>query len=350
MQQKKHEATNLSKLKMIKPKPVNLQQDQLVQMESLLPDEPLPLIIHPNHVELNIVDWAKNNRSLIETELLKHGAILFRGFTVSAPTDFAHFAEALCSDLFSENSEHVPVTDVGDGNLYTPVFYAPEKKLLWHNENSFNDVWPMKIWFYCARVADQGGETPIADSRKVLHLIDPEIRDLFARKNIMYVRNYTEGLGLTWQTVFRTSDKAEVEAYCQRSSIEFEWKSGDRLKTRQVRPAIAKHPSTGDLVWWNQATHWHPECLDKAVRDTLSSLFSEEDLPRNCYYGDGSPIEDSVMDAICAAYQKAEISFPWQVGDILMLDNMLTAHARNPYQGSRQIYVSMGEMMNMHKL
>jgi len=244
----------------------------------------------------------------------------------------------------------VPVKDAGSGGLYTPVFYAPEKKLLWHNENSFNHDWPTKILFFCARPADQGGETPIADSRKVFQLIDPHLREQFMQKGIMYVRTYGEKLGLSWQTVFQTKDKSAVESLCRQSEIEFEWKDDDRLRTRQVRPAVLKHPRTTDWLWWNQAVHWHPACLDQVTRDILRSQFTEEDLPRNCYYGDGSSIDDSVMEAICQAYQSAEVSFPWQTGDILVLDNMLTAHARNPYTGPRKIYVSMGGMIRLNDL
>ena len=74
------------------------------------------------------------------------------------------------------------------------------------------------------------------------------------------------------------------------------------------------------------------------------SLFAEADLPRNCYYGDGTPIEDSVMAEICEVYQQLEVSFPWQQGDILLLDNLLVAHARNPFFGERKLLVAMGNM------
>jgi hypothetical protein len=73
-------------------------------------------------------------------------------------------------------------------------------------------------------------------------------------------------------------------------------------------------------------------------------LFREENLPRNVYYGDGSPIEYSVLEEIQAIYREATVSFPWQQGDVLMLDNMLVAHSRNSYVGSRKIVVAMGEM------
>jgi hypothetical protein len=169
-------------------------------------------------------------------------------------------------------------------------------------------------------------------------------------KKVMYLRNYEYGFGLGWQTVFQTKDKAEVEAACREAFIDFEWKEGGGLRTRFVRPAVVKHPQTGELTWFTQAQHWHTSCLDVETRELLLSSFSEENLPRNCYYGDGFPIEDSVMEEICGIYQKLEVSFPWQAGDLLMLDNLLTAHGRNPYVGERKLLVAMGELRSFDEI
>lgn len=254
---------------------------------------------------------------------------------------FERFARTLCSDLFDENGEHVAVNATG---IQTPVFYPAEKKLLWHNENSFNYRWPLRIWFACAKPADQGGETPIVDSRRVFERLDPGIRQRFLDKGVMYQRNYGDGLGLNWQTVFQTTDRAAVEAQCRNAQLDFEWKDGDRLRTVCVRPAAIQHPKTGVWSWFTQAQHWHVACLDPTTRAALLSSMAEADLPRHCYYGDGSPIEDSVMEEICAIYQELELAFPWQRGDVMMVDNVLTAHGRNPYQGSRKLLVALGEM------
>jgi alpha-ketoglutarate-dependent taurine dioxygenase len=108
---------------------------------------------------------------------------------------------------------------------------------------------------------------------------------------------------------------------------------------------VTTHPKTGEKVWFNQLQHWHPSCLDQATRQSMLSLFREQELPRNCYYGDGSIIEDSVMKHVGEVYRNTAVSFPWQRGDILMIDNMLTAHARNTYEGPRKILVAMGEMV-----
>ncbi len=333
--------TNAQSFRSVKPRPVTLSQEP-VRFGALPGGDRLPLLVQPNSARVDLVAWAAERRALLETKLALHGAILFRDFGVDSPLQFERFAQTICADLFDENGEHVRASV--SGKVYTPTFYPSDKKVLWHNENSFNMVWPRLIMFCCMTPADEGGETPLVDSRKVFDAIDPEIRETFARRQVKYVRNYGSGLGLTWQEIFQTSDKADVEYYCHTHDMSFQWKPGDRLRTECVRPAIIRHPRTGELVWFTQAQHWHLSCLDPEVRATLTSLLADDDLPRNCYYGDGTPIEDAVMNEICAVYQRLEVSYPWHTGDIVVVDNVLTAHARNPFKGQRKLCVALGEM------
>jgi glycosyltransferase involved in cell wall biosynthesis/NRPS condensation-like uncharacterized protein/alpha-ketoglutarate-dependent taurine dioxygenase len=344
LEKKRRAELNFLDILNTKPKPVSAQPKELVKKTSLRPGETFPLVITPLIAELDIVAWAESNRQLIEAELFKHGSILFRGFSVDMVSEFERFAQALSSSLHQDNGEH-PRKSIS-GNVYTPVFYPSEQRVLWHNENSFNYQWPTKIWFGCFQPALRGGETPVADSRKVFEQMNPEIRAQFVEKGVTYVRNYGSGLGLHWQDVFRTTDKVEVEDACRKANMQFEWKDADMLKTSAVRPAVVAHPHTGEMSWFNQSQHWHISCLDAATHQSLLSLFCEEDLPRNCYYGDGSRIEDSVMEEILNVYRRLEVSFPWEKGDILMLDNILAAHARNQFEGERRIVVAMGDMLS----
>jgi alpha-ketoglutarate-dependent taurine dioxygenase len=321
--------------------PISLQVD-LVKIDKCKDGQSLPLIIKPSISDVDIADWVEANRELVDMNLLKHGAILFRGFNVTTALAFEKFGLAVCSELFNENGEH-PRENLS-GSVYTPVFYPANSKLLWHNENSFNYCWPLKILFGCCQPAQEGGETPIVDSRKIYNLIKPDIKQKFIDKQVMYVRNYGNGLGLDWQKVFQTNSKLELENLFRKNLIDWEWKKNGNLRTVSIRPAVVKHPATGEISWFNQAQHWHIACLEAQVRESLLSSFKEEDLPRNCYYGDGTTIEDSVMAHICDVYQHLEVSFPWQQGDILLLDNLLTAHGRNPFVGERQLLVAMGDM------
>jgi hypothetical protein len=74
-------------------------------------------------------------------------------------------------------------------------------------------------------------------------------------------------------------------------------------------------------------------------------MFSQDELPRNVYYGDGTPIEDSIVQEISALYEEQAVRFQWQAGDVIMLDNMMASHSRDPFEGTRKILVAMAEII-----
>jgi len=334
--------STIKKLGASKRQVVSISQEDLVKTEYLEPDKLLPIIVQPSIKGLNLATWAENNRLFIETNLLKHGGILFRNFPINGVSDFESFIKAVAGNLLEYSYRSTPRSHVS-GNIYTSTEYPAEQSIPLHNEMAYSHHWPMKISFYCVQPAQQGGETPIAGSRKVFQRIPPTIREKFIQKQVMYVRNYGNGLDLPWQNVFQTTDKSEVEKYCHNHTIEFEWCDQDCLRTRQICQAVAKHPKTGEMVWFNQAHLFHVSNLNSSVREGLLAGFKEEELPRNAYYGDGSPIETSVLDEIREVYQQEAIAFTWQARDVLLLDNMLACHGRNPFVGSRKVLAGMAE-------
>ncbi len=337
---------NLKKLGTISRKSISVSQDELIKTSYLQSDNSLPLIVQPNVDNLNLAVWTQHNRTWIENQLLKQGGILFRGFQLNNVTEFQKFIQTISENLLEYSYRSTPRSHV-TGNIYTSTEYPATHFIPLHNEMSYSRKWPMKIAFCCINKALQGGETPIADSRKIFARIDAKIKEKFLQKQVMYVRNYGVGLDLTWQNVFNTNNKLEVETYCHQEGIELEWRdsntSGIDLKTRQICQVIAKHPKTSEIVWFNQAHLFHISNIEPTVRAQLLTNFKEEDLPRNVYYGDGSAIETSILEEIREIYQQESIIFPWQEGDVLLLDNMLYAHGRMPFQGSRKVVVAMAE-------
>ena len=157
----------------------------------------------------------------------------------------------------------------------------------------------------------------------------------------MYVRNYRPGVDIPWQTVFQTENPKELETYCREHDIRCEWKEKDWLQTQQVCHAMATHPKTGQIIWFNQAHLFHSSNYDERTRQALLSLYGEPGLPRNAYYGDGTPIEGEALARVREAFKAESMTFPWKVNDLLLIDNMLVSHSRNPYKGTRKILVSM---------
>ena len=321
-------------------KAIALSQETLVKESLLRADASLPLVLEPAVDALSLTEWTSNNRDLIVQKLRTHGAILFRGFNPTSVEEFEQFLRLLIGDLLPYSYRSTPRSEVS-GRIYTSTEYPAHQSIPLHNEMSYTREWPGMLGFFCVEPAPEGGETPIADSRRVFNSIAPAIRENFISKGVMYVRNYGEALDLSWQNVFQTTDRAEVEAYCRKSDIQFEWKEQDILRTSQVCQAVANHPHTGEPVWFNQAHLFHVSSLESDVRDSLLSLAAGEP-PRNAYYGDGTPIEESVLEQIREIYTKEAVAFSWQKHDILLLDNMLAAHGRRPFRGARKIVVGMG--------
>lgn len=326
----------------LRRKPISMSQEVLVKAQSLLPEKTLPLVVEPAVDGLRLLAWAENNQDFIRTHMLRHGGILFQGFDVKSVSEFEQFIKISSGDWAEYREPATPRTQVIE-NIFTSTEYPADKRIFLHNENSHCESWPMKIFFFCLIHPSQGGETPIADCREVYNSIDPKIRERFIEKKIMYVRNFGDGPGFPWQTVFKTDDVSEVNEYCRKNGIEAQWKDGNRLRICYVREAVARHPQTGEMLWFNHAAFFNISTLEPAVREMLSAEFRQADLPYNTYYGNGSTIEPSVLDELRAAYERETVTFPWQQGDILMLDNMLTAHGRSPYSGSRRILVGMTE-------
>ncbi len=325
-------------------KAVNLGQLSQIKTRLLYDDQTLPLVIEPEREDVDLAEWATTNNEFVNTNLLSHGALLFRGFDVPAVPDFERFAQTLCPALYGEYGD-LPREEMG-GKVYGSTPYPADETILFHNESSHMHRWPMLIWFYCVKPSEVGGETPIVDCRKIYQALDPDLRQAFAERGLMYVRNFTPGLDVSWQQFFHTEERAVVEDYCRRAGIDFEWRSDGGLRTRQICPAIVKHPQTGEMVFFNQLQLHHVSCLAPAVRESLLSLMPEEDFPRNVYYGDGTRIEDAVMDQLLALYRQCAVTFSWQPHDIIMLNNMLVAHSRNPYVGERKIVVALGNLVS----
>jgi alpha-ketoglutarate-dependent taurine dioxygenase len=325
-------------------KPVSVDQGSLVKSSFLAPEDRFLLVQEPNMEGVNLVTWAAARREELERQLLAHGGILFRGFGVDAVQQFKDVARALADgDLLDYNERAAPRNEV-DKSVYTSTEFPADQHIPMHHEMSYSHNWPTKISFYCAQAPASGGRTPVADDRKVLGRIDPAIRQRFIDRKIMFVRNYGEGVDMPWQVAFQTDDRAVVEEYCRKARMTWEWKDQDRLRTRTVRPATVTHPKTGETIWFNHAHMFHISNVQPAVREALLAEFREDELPRNAFYGDGTPIESSVLDEIRGVYEEVALRFDWQQGDILLLDNFLCSHGREPFVGPRKILVAMAEL------
>ncbi|MFD2762589.1 TauD/TfdA family dioxygenase [Micromonospora eburnea] len=315
-----------------------------VQPAASLPDtEPaLPHVISATAPGTSATEFLADARDTVRRRLREHAAVLLRGFQVGGVDGFDRVVRAVSGEPLTYAERSSPRSTI-KGQVYTSTDYPPAEEIFLHNENSYQATWPLTLFFYCITPPDTLGATPLADTRRVLNLIDPAVREEFARRGWTVIRNFTPGFGVPWQQAFNTEDRAAVEAYCARSGIEAEWVGRDGLRTTARRRAVHQHPVTGEQVWFNHLTFFHVTTLAEEVCEGLREMLDEADLPTNTYYGDGGRIPDEIMAHLRDCYRSAQRRFDWQRDDVLIVDNMLAVHGREPFTGPRKIAVAMAE-------
>lgn len=309
----------------------------------------LPFTIRRIDPAIDALTWCQSHKDELLQLLRVWGGVLLRDFDVLG-TELCHeIIRVTCGEPLEYRERTSPRTLV-EGHIYTSTDYPQDQEIFLHNENSYSVRFPQFILFFCQEPPATGGETPIADCRQIFDDIPDEIRSRFAERKYLYVRNYRRRVGLRWETVFQTTNRADVEAYCNASDIEFEWVGRDELRTRQVREVAALHPVTGQWTWMNHLTFFHLSTLPAAVQTFLLGVGGPDGLPNNTYYGDGEPIEPEVMTTLRSIYARHTSTFRWEKGDVLILDNMLAAHSRRPFTGQRSILTGMAGLTSWKDL
>lgn len=283
-------------------------------------------------------------RNWIDAQQLRCGAVLFRGFGISDQELFHSTVSRLKGQLLDYVDGNSPRTKLG-GGVYTSTEYPPEYFISLHNELSYSAHWPARLFFCCVVQPDEGGQTPLVDSRALLQELPPHLVDEFRRKQVRYVRNLHDGKGFgpSWQKTFETTDRGYVEECARSSGVGFEWNADGSVRLSSIRPAIASHPITGEEVWFNQADQFHPSTHPKAFFNSMIALYKgrEDRLPQNAMFGDGTLIPLEYLETVRDVTRRLMVLFDWQRGDLLMVDNMLAAHGRMPFKGNRRVLVSM---------
>ncbi len=289
---------------------------------------------------MKTANWIEQHRDEINRLVDEKGLLLIRGLKIPGSKQFGQILSSLLGKpLASYEYRSTPRTELR-GNVYTATEYHKDEVIPQHNECSYANKWPQRLGFLCMLPSTSGGATPLADSKAIYDRIPAAIREKFEQKQVMYVRNYSE-IDLPWTEVFQTDNKQDVEQYCAENDFTYQWKDDNGLRTVQVNQAVTTHPIHGYKVWFNQAHLFHVSSLDQTTRNSFMSVFGEDNLPRNTYFGDGSAIDEEELALIRQIYDEEMFHFNWQRNDFLLLDNLRFTHGRQAFDGERKVLVGM---------
>jgi len=283
--------------------------------------------------------WIEENKEMIERELMKHGAILFRGFPVRTPDDFDVFVKGFGYENFPYVGGAAP-RNVVSGNVYTTNESPPELNIPFHHEMAQVPNWPKKLFFFCHIPAVQGGETPIVHSHEVYKKCKerfPEYVEKLETLGTKYVRvmspeeDNTSPIGRSWRATFGVQTKEEAEARCRELDMDFEW-IGDDMKTitKTPIPPVQIDARTGTKVWFNSIVAAFTGWNDSRNVGEKAVIFGDNSLiPKEWVFG-----TRDIMNELCVPYK-------WEQGDVCLIDNRQVLHSRRAFTVPRVILASL---------
>ena len=299
-------------------------------------------IITCHSSDFDFLEYARDHVEALRRELYTYGALLVRGL----PPQMERFA-ALC-DLFGPPASHSELsslrTRLGEG-VYTSTDHPADQKIQMHNEQAYLSYWPKIASFMCVTPPTRGGQTPIADCRDFDQEIPADLAERLRTQGVKYVRNIGSESTIPWKTVYGVESRQELEAYCAHKHIEVFWRPDGTPRTISSLPAYFRHPVTGTDCFFNNIVSASHHSLAPRQRAQIEKLYgSALDQPNSVLFGDGEPISFSEIGTLLSAYERRTFQFDWAAGDMLIADNILVAHARNPFEGTRKVVVRINDI------
>ena len=298
------------------------------------------------HLSGGSPDWVAEHRDSVRATVLEHGSLMLRGLGIDDRDQVIDVFRRLGTGLMAEREAFAPRQVYAEG-VYSSAKWPANQPMCMHHELSYLTEFPGMMMFGCLVAPVQGGATAVADAPSVLEALPAELVGRFEREGWMLVRNYNDEIGASVEDAFGTDDRAAVEAYCRANAIEFEWQSDGGLRTWQRRSAVVRHPVTGVRCWFNQVAFLNEWTMAPEVHEYLVEVYGEEGLPFNTRFGNGDPVGEDVVVLLNEVYDAHTMREPWQAGDLLLVDNIRSAHSREAYGGERDVMVAMTDAVRL---
>lgn len=291
--------------------------------------------------------WVAAHQDALRSVVTEHGSVLVRGLGLRDAAEVgAVFRQLATTGLMTEREAFAPRTAYSQG-VYSSTKWQANQPMCMHHELSYTLEFPATMMFACLTAPSGGGATAVSDSPTVLDALPTALVERFEREGWMVTRSYNEEMGAPWAEAFGTEDRAAVERYCRANAIEFEWQPDGELRTRQRRSAVLRHPVTGQRCWFNQVAFLNQWTLAEEVREYLVEVYGDDGLPFDTRFGNGDPIGADIVALLNEIYEANTVREPWQAGDLLLVDNIRTAHSREPYTGPREVLVGMADAVRL---
>jgi hypothetical protein len=204
-----------------------------------------------------------------------------------------------------------------------------------HCEMAYWSFYPKRILFGCESIPARGGETVIADNRRVTEdLLPTEFGQKILHKGIRYIRNFSDRERSDcipsmkhWQDDFGLDSRNELEDYCAEMNWNLLQRNDGSVQVSYPEQGYEYDPVSGTDLLFTSMTRLGRCFDDWPPFDRLPC----EQRPYHLTYADGSDFSASDLSTMEAAFARYSIPITWQAGDIAVLENIAWTHSRPPF-------------------
>lgn len=304
-----------------------------------------PYVLSGEKADLSIdsaAAWVKSNQSELLRLASDHGAVLLRGFPVAGANDFDALIQSLDLPNFPYEESLSNAVRVNRTPRVFSANEAPaEVQIFFHHEMAQTPLYPRWIMFSCEVSSERGGATPICRSDVLLERLSrqcPQFVKDCEQLGLRYTsvmpseNDANSGMGRSWRSTLGVESREAAEARLVQLGYAWQWLDDGCLRaTTPPLPAVVTLED-GRRVFFNQLIAAFHGWKD-----------ARNDPSKAICHADGTPLHaDSVSVAVELADELA-YDLSWQVGDVVILDNMVSMHGRRPFVGTRKVVASLAQ-------
>lgn len=330
--------------------------------------------------------WLREYQNFIKEKMELYGGIYFKGFNINSAQDFESIAQEIDPNLCNKHpfncsarTWHTEYTcEVANPDIQQSL--VPKGM---HNEDAYVGHIPKRIMFYSLEPATQGGETLVADCRKVYRELPNNLKKKLSGKLMINKLVMHDNVLLVNSRIPKDFEmiKELGKSHHSRETLRL---SENLTQFLFEIPTIIKHKFSSDPIWFNllhiapyfsynvYIDTWFAYKRRKGLLNKLKAIFvivltflsdlkylfkkfmnRDPENPaflsevHNYYVSGGTKISFLDRIKINLAIWKSTAIIPLEKGDMLALDNRLVSHGRMPFKGRRVVLVSMGSLTSL---
>ena len=289
------------------------------------------------------ISWTNSQKSELLNLANRHGAVLLRNFPIGNAIDFDAIVSALELNNFPYKNSLSNAVRINRTDRVFSANEAPsEVRIFFHHEMAQTPLYPRWILFSCEVAAEQGGATPLCRSDVLYERIQethPQFAEACEKRGLRYTNvmpdddDANSGMGRSWRSTLGAETRGAAERRLAELGYSWQWQTNGCLKSTSPPLPAVMEASAGRKVFFNQ----------------LIAAFSgwkdnRNDPSKAIQHGDGTPVDPEAVLAATEMAEELSFDLEWKAGDIALLDNTITMHARRPFQGKRKVVASLAEM------